>query len=91
MCSRGHVFYKSSLCPVCPTCWPGQRKRLQSDFPEKIGAPALRGLHGAKLTKLSMLTKYTEKEMRALHGVGPKAIRLLKDALRKEGKTFKKN
>ncbi|MEK7519856.1 MAG: DUF488 family protein [Patescibacteria group bacterium] len=27
MCSRGHRFLKSSVIPVCPTCWPGRYKK----------------------------------------------------------------
>lgn len=29
-CSRGHVFMKSSDCPVCPKCWPGRYKKTLS-------------------------------------------------------------
>ncbi len=36
VCSRGHRFQKSSDCPVCPICWPGQRKKLKSDFPKAV-------------------------------------------------------
>src|SRR5438309_1005170 len=39
-CSRGHEFYKSSDCPVCPKCWPGFYEKNKSDFP-KLAAPAL--------------------------------------------------
>lgn len=90
-CSRGHRFQKSSDCPVCPICWSGYyRTRVQSDFPEKISAPALRALLNAKITKLSQLTKYTEKEISELHGMGPKALHMLKDSLMAMKKSFKK-
>lgn len=82
VCSRGHVFYKSSACPVCPVCWPGARKRAQSDFPEKLAAPALRALAHADIKTLKGLTKHTEKEIAALHGMGPNAVKLLKLALK---------
>lgn len=26
-CSRGHKFYKSTIIPVCPICWPGKYKK----------------------------------------------------------------
>ena len=26
VCSRGHVFFRTSAQPVCPVCWPGSRK-----------------------------------------------------------------
>ena len=27
VCSRGHIFYKSSDFPTCPVCWPGRYKK----------------------------------------------------------------
>ncbi len=89
VCSRGHVFYKSSDCPVCPKCWSGYyRKRTQSDFPEKISAPALRALLNAKITKLSNLAKFTEKEISEFHGMGPKALGQLKVEMKKRKLAF---
>ncbi len=89
VCSRGHKFYKSSSCPVCPKCWPGYRKKLQSDFPEKISAPALRALHKAKIKKLSDLKKYSQMELSKLHGMGPKALSMLQLEMKKRKVTFK--
>lgn len=92
VCSRGHRFQKSSDCPVCPICWSGYyRKKVQSDFPDKLSAPALRALRNAKITSLNKLSKYTEAEILNLHGMGPASIPLLKTALRKQGLSFKKN
>lgn len=90
VCSRGHRFQKSSSCPVCPYCWPGYRKKLQSDFPEKLSAPALRALANAKIKKLADISRYTEKEIAALHGMGPTGITMLKTALRNKRQSFKK-
>lgn len=67
-----------------------QKQNHQADFPEKMGAPALRALLNHKITKLSQLTQYTEVEILDLHGMGPKALGMLKSALRKAGKSFKK-
>lgn len=53
-----------------------------------ISAPATRALLGAGYTRLAQLTKVTEEELLALHGVGPKAIRILREALAEEGKRF---
>lgn len=53
-----------------------------------IGAPATRALLGAGYARLAQLTKVTEDELLALHGVGPKAIRILREALAAEGKGF---
>lgn len=53
-----------------------------------IAAPATRALLGAGYTRLAQLTKVTEDELLALHGMGPKAIRILREALAAEGKEF---
>ena len=91
VCSRGHTFYKSSDCPVCPKCWSGYyRKKTQSDFPEHLAAPALCALLNVKITSLSQLTKYTELELLDLYGMGPKALGLLRKALFAKGKSFSK-
>lgn len=89
-CSRGHKFYKTSDCPVCPVCWPGYKKKLQSDFPIDISAPALRALVNAKITTLAKLSKYTEKEILSLHGIGPSSIPKLRKALQGKGLQFTK-
>lgn len=88
---------------MCPKCWPARhrhaqavaggsgfyRQRKQSDFPEKLGAPALRALLNAKIISLKQLVKYTESEVLALHGMGPSGIRLLKQALRNKKLSFR--
>lgn len=90
-CSRGHVFYKSSDCPVCPKCWSGYyRQKNQGDFPDKLAAPALRALLHAGILNLTQLSKHTEKEVLALHGMGPGSIPLLKGAMKAKGLSFQK-
>jgi hypothetical protein len=90
-CSRGHLFYKSSDCPVCPTCWPGYyREKAQSDFREKLSTPALRALLNAKISNLKKLSKLTEAELLKLHGMGPSSIPKLRSALKEKGLSFKK-
>jgi uncharacterized protein YdhG (YjbR/CyaY superfamily) len=59
-----------------------------SDFP-KIGAPATRALEAAGYANLKQLTKVTEAELAQLHGVGPKALGILREALHVEGLSFK--
>lgn len=89
-CSRGHVFYKSSDCPVCPMCWSGYYKeKNKGDFPDKLSAPALRALLNANIFNLSQLSKYSEREILALHGMGPSSIPLLKKALQSKKLKFK--
>ncbi|WP_280841341.1 DNA-binding protein [Micromonospora sp. A200] len=55
------------------------------DIPRAVGAPARRALAGAGWTRLDQLTAVTERELRALHGMGPKAIGVLRVALRDRG------
>ena len=50
------------------------------NFP-KIGAPATRALEAAGYTDLKQLTKVTEAEIAQLHGMGPKALGILREAL----------
>lgn len=60
-----------------------------ADLPIKLSKPALRALHGAGVVTLERISKFTEKELLALHGVGPKAITELKRALVDKGLTFR--
>jgi len=54
-----------------------------------IGAPATRALTHEGYTTLKQLTKVSEAELAQLHGVGPRAIRILKEALKARGWSFK--
>lgn len=47
----------------------------------KIGAPATRALAAAGITSLSDVRRVSLDDLAALHGVGPKAIRILREAL----------
>ena len=59
----------------------------ESDFPN-IGKPAQRALHHAGYWRLEQLTTVTESEIMQLHGVGPKAINRLRDAMQEIGLSF---
>lgn len=85
-CPRGHVFYKSSDCPVCPVC--EQLSKPGDGFFSKIGAPARRALEAKGILTLSRLSTYTEQEIAVLHGIGRKAIGLIRLALEEKGLTF---
>lgn len=63
-------------------------KKQESDFPN-IGGPATRALKFEGYTALKQLTKLSEAELAQLHGVGPKAIRILGEALKEKGWSFK--
>ena len=50
-----------------------------------IGSPATAALALAGISTLEEVSAHTEKELLALHGVGPKAIRILTEALAAHG------
>lgn len=50
------------------------------DLP-RIGAPATRALASIGVTRLDQLADHGEDELRALHGFGPRALSILKEAL----------
>ena len=65
-----------------------QDNQNKNDFP-KIGAPATRALEAAGYTNLMQLTKVTEAELGQLHGMGSKALGILRETLKEKGLSFK--
>ena len=67
-------------------------KKSPTDQPEsnlpRIGAPATRALASVGVTRLEQLTAFTEKDIKKLHGMGPKGIKLLHEALEQHGLSF---
>ena len=59
-----------------------------SDLPKSIGRPAANALVAAGYTRLEQLTQVREVDIKQLHGVGPKAITLLRAALAEKGLSF---
>src|SRR5690606_9170847 len=55
----------------------------------KIGKPAMRALAERGITTLEQLTTVSQADLAAMHGVGPKAVRILEEALTELGKSFK--
>jgi hypothetical protein len=53
-----------------------------------IGKPATRALTNAGYTKLAQFTQVTESQILKLHGVGPKAVRILNEALKGKQLSF---
>lgn len=52
-----------------------------SDLPDGLGKPARRALAGAGYTRLEQLTAVSEAEVSKLHGMGPKALKQISEAL----------
>jgi len=57
----------------------------ETGFPKGIPAPATRALNGAGYTDLRQLAGVPAAELKRLHGMGPKALRLLQEALEEQG------
>ena len=51
------------------------------DLPAAIGRPATRALAGAGIVTLSDVARVGDADLLALHGVGPRAVRILREAL----------
>lgn len=88
ICSNGHKFYKSSDCPTCPIC--EKERKPASGFLSIIPAPARRALEREGINTLVKLSKYSEKALLKLHGLGPGSISPLKNVLREKGLSFRK-
>lgn len=58
-------------------------------FPAGVGGPALRALHVAGVRSMAGLETHTEAELLALHGMGPRAMGILRDALAASGRRFR--
>ena len=58
-------------------------------FPREVAKPAQRALATVGVTQMQQLSGFTEAEIAALHGMGPKALGALKAALHAQGLDFK--
>ena len=59
-----------------------------SDLPSGLGQPALRALSAAGYSRLEQFTKIRESDLLKLHGMGPKALGLIRSALAAKGLAF---
>jgi DNA-directed RNA polymerase alpha subunit len=66
---------------------PGERPADR--WPKGTGNPASSALEHAGYRTLDDLTRLTEKDLLALHGVGPKAVGVLRAALAERGLAFR--
>ncbi len=86
-CDKGHEYYKSSDCPVCPVC--EHKQKPKDGFLAELSAPARRALVNDGIQSLKDLTTYTENELLKLHGFGKASLPKLKALLANEGLFFK--
>jgi hypothetical protein len=87
-CVKGHEFYKSSDCPVCPVC--EKEKSTAAVKLPRLGAPAQRALDNNRIADLQQLSHYSEAEILSFHGIGPSSIPVLRAALEEAGLAFRK-
>ena len=60
----------------------------QHDLPAGLAKPALRALTTAGYTRLDQFTTIKEADLLKLHGIGPKALGLIRNALKAKGQSF---
>ncbi len=87
-CPRGHRYYKSSDCPVCPQCEVGNASAAER-FLSALSGPARRALGNAGITTPQQLAQHSQREILALHGMGPASLPKLNAALAAAGLTFR--
>ncbi|MGZ7148650.1 RNA polymerase alpha subunit C-terminal domain-containing protein [Bacillus sp. BC08] len=86
-CEHGHEYYKSSDCPTCPTCEKEQKPK--TGFLSLLSSPARNALQHHDIHTIEELSKYSEKEILKLHGMGPASMPKLRKALEESGLSFK--
>ena len=87
VCEKGHKYYKSSECLSCPIC--DKENKPKSGFLSKLSVPARRALIHEGISTLQELSKFTEKEILKMHGIGPASLPTMKTSLEAEGLSFK--
>lgn len=66
-----------------------RKTQTASPFPKGVARPAQRALASIGVYRLDDVMTYTERELLALHGMGPTALEAIKAALQSEGKSLK--
>ncbi|WP_437497865.1 DNA-binding protein [Sorangium sp. So ce1099] len=64
------------------------KEQTESALPKGIGKPATRALASVGISRLDQVARLTEAQLLALHGVGPKAVGVIKAALEAQGKSL---
>lgn len=64
------------------------QRMAPTEYPETLGKVARRGLATHGYTRFDQLTSVSARDLLQIHGVGPKAIRILEEELDARGLTF---
>jgi len=67
---------------------PAEDSPVPTEYPQRLGRTARRVLAMHGYTRYDQLTTVTPAELLAIHGVGPKAIRILAEELAERGLSF---
>ena len=59
--------------------------QADAPWPKGVSQPAIRALNAAGYFRLEELAGASESALQRLHGMGPKAIRVIKEALAERG------
>jgi hypothetical protein len=65
-----------------------RKNQEETDLPAELAQPAQRALAGAGIQNLKQLTRFSEAEIKRLHGIGPNALKQLRAALKAKGLSF---
>jgi predicted flap endonuclease-1-like 5' DNA nuclease len=68
----------------------GDNEQRATELTPRIGRPATGALTLAGYTTYASLARATAKDLLAIHGVGPKAIRILEEELAERGLAFRR-
>jgi hypothetical protein len=66
------------------------KKAANAPFPKGVSQPAIRALASAGYAHIDQLAGVSEKHLATLHGMGPKALRIIGETLKEQGKSFSK-
>jgi DNA-directed RNA polymerase alpha subunit len=69
---------------------PRPSHTFPGDLPSGLASLARRALAAAGITRLEQFTKFSEAESLKLHGLGPKAIKSIKQSMQENSLSFAK-
>ena len=64
--------------------------KKEIDLLEKLASPAQRALANAGIKNLAQLARFSEAQIKEMHGIGPNALITLRAALKAKGLSFAK-
>lgn len=68
----------------------GKPAVTKEPWPRGVAKPAQRALASAGYTSIDQLENAREQDLATLHGMGPKALDILRETLKERGKSLRK-